>query len=153
MEHAFLKRLPLILFAALALALTGCTHLDRTVESGRDPAALREIFVLTNLNDHRGQARRIVAALRERGLRAEAGPLTLLPASAEAVLRYEERWAWDFGEHMTFFRLTLTDPDKVRPYAVATREHYIARSTDLARVVPEVVAELLAPAATARDKN
>jgi hypothetical protein len=136
-----------LLAVALCAGLAGCAHVDRKLEAGRDPAALREVYVLTNLNDHRGMARRIVAALRERGVTAEAGPRTLLPETAEAVLRYEERWAWDFGEHMTFFRLTLSEPDQVRPYAVATRTRYVARSTDLASVVPEVVAELMAPAA------
>lgn len=133
------------IWLGLMLTLAGCASIDRTVASGRDPGALREVFVETNLNDNRGLARRITEALRARGLKAESGPLTLLPKSAEAVVNYQDRWAWDFGEHMIFFRLTLRDPGLQQPYATATRSRHVARSTDLEAVVPELVAELLAP--------
>ncbi len=136
--------LPLI-WLGLSLAHAGCAHLDRTVVAGRDPAALREVFVESNLNDNHGLARRITEALRARGLKAESGPLTLLPESAEAVVNYQDRWAWDFGEHLIYFRLTLSDPGSRQPYATATRSHHVARSTDLDAVVPGLVAELLAP--------
>lgn len=130
---------------ALLLAFAGCTSIERTVTPGRDPAALREVFVATNLNDNHALARRIAAALREAGLRAEHGPLTLLPESAEAVVNYQDRWAWDFGEHLIYLQISLRDPDEVRPYATTTRSKHIERSTDLSVVVPELVAELLAP--------
>ena len=138
----FLFALPVLL-----LAFAGCTSVSRTVAPGRDPAALREVFVATNLNDNHGLARHVAAALREKGLRVESGPLTLLPESAEAVVNYDDRWAWDFGEHMVYLRLSLSDPGEVRPYATATRSKHIERATDLSVVVPELVAELLAPVA------
>ncbi len=134
--------------ACVAFGLfAGCTNFDRTVTPGRDPAALREVFVITNLNDNHGLARRIAAALRARGLRADSGPPTLQPASAEAVVHYQDRWAWDFGDHLVYLRLTLSDPGELQPYATATRQRNIARSTDLELAVPELVAELLAPVA------
>lgn len=135
-----------LLLVLAGLALAACTSLDRSVSPGRDPAALREIFVAVNLNDNHGLARHLVAGLRSRGLRAESGPLTLLPASAEAVLHYDDRWSWDFGEHMTYLRLGLHDPGEVRPYATATRTRFVARSTNLAEALPPLLDELLAPA-------
>ncbi|MBC8008801.1 MAG: hypothetical protein H7067_01730 [Burkholderiales bacterium] len=135
----------LFVLPVLLLALVGCTSVERTVAPGRDPAVLREVFVVTNFNDNHGLARRIAAALREKGLSAEHGPLTLLPKSAEAVVHYQDRWAWDFGEHLVYLQLSLSDPGELRPYATATRSKHIERSTDLAVVVPELVAELLAP--------
>lgn len=142
----FLRRLPL-LFAALTLlaGVTGCTHLERNVTPGRDPAALREIFVARNLADNHRLADRLAAALRARGLRAESGPLTMLPESAEAVLHYEDRWAWDFGDHMTYLRLDLHDKGEKRPYASAYRLRHVANSTDVDAVVSQLVAELLRP--------
>ena len=144
-----LRRLFRVLFLscfALCLGLfAGCTSLERSVAPGRDPAALHEVFVATNLNDNHGLARRIAAALRARGLRAEAGPLTMLPEGAEAVVHYQDNWAWDFGEHLIHLSLTLSDRGELRPYATATRQRYIARSTNLDEVIPELVAELLAP--------
>jgi hypothetical protein len=136
-------------FAGLILLASGCASFDRTVERGRDPAGLREIFVAENFNDNHALARRLADALRARGLRAESGPLTMLSSSAEAVLGYQDRWAWDFGEHMIHLRLTLRDVDAVRPYATADYSHHVARTTDLDAVVPELVAKLLAPASDA----
>lgn len=132
-------------FVALALVLSGCTSIDRSVSAGRNPAALKEVFVVANLNDNHGLARRFAAAFRARGLRAESGPLTMLPPGAEAVVNIQDRWAWDFGEHLIFLQVTLSDIGELRPYATATRQRNIARSTNLDEVVPELVAELLAP--------
>ncbi|TAG32761.1 MAG: hypothetical protein EAZ36_01775 [Verrucomicrobia bacterium] len=127
------------------ILLTGCANLDRTVSAGRDPSKVREVFVVVNLNDNRGVARHIVKALQERGLRAESGPRTMLPESADAVLKYQEHWGWDFGEHLIFLSLGLHDPEEVRPYATASRQRNIGFSTRLEEVIPVLVAELLAP--------
>ena len=128
------------------LGLFGCANLDRTVSPGRDPAALREVFVVKNLNDNRRLAEQLVVALRARGLVAESGHLTLLPESAEAVVRYEDRWSWDFGDHMTYLRVALHDRGEVRSYASATRTKFVARSTNLEEAIPPLLEELFAPA-------
>jgi hypothetical protein len=141
-----LRRLAAFAFLAALLVLTACTNLQRTVAPGHDPAALREIFVVKNLNDGHRLADELAAALRARGLRATHGPITLLPPGAEAVLHYEDRWSWDFGSHLTFLRLDLHQPGEVRPYASARRTRYIATSTDLPAAVAELVDELLHPA-------
>ncbi len=138
----------LILVACLLpalLGLIGCASIERTVAPERDPSALREVFVVKNLNDNRRLAENLVVALRARGLVAESGPLTLLPPSAQAVLRYDDHWSWDFGEHMTYLRVGLHDPGEVRPYATATRTKFVARSTDLGEALPPLLAELFAP--------
>jgi hypothetical protein len=139
------KRLLTLLGVVLALTLTACSSLQRTVNPGRDPAALGEVFIATNLNDNHGLGRRLAAAFRARGLRAESGPLTLLPKTAEAVVQYQDRWAWDFGDHMVYLRLTLHDPGELQPFATATHQRNIAQSTNLDEAIPAVVAELLAP--------
>lgn len=141
----FLRFVFALLFVSLGFGFSGCTHLERNVTTGRDPAALKEVFVARNLADNHRLAERLATALRARGLRAESGPLTLLPTSAEAVLHYEDRWTWDFGDHMTYLRLDLHDPAQVRPYASAYRTRYIANSTDVDAAVAELLAELLRP--------
>ncbi len=128
------------------MLLVGCTHVERNVSPGRDPAALREVFVAANLADNHRLAERIAVALRARGLRAESGPLTLLPATAEAVVHYEDRWTWDFGDHMTYLRLDLHDPGQKRPFASAYRLRHVARSTDVDAVISVVADELFKPA-------
>lgn len=128
------------------MLLVGCTHVERNVSPGRDPAALREVFVAANLADNHRLAERIAVALRARGLRAESGPLTLLPATAEAIVHYEDRWTWDFGDHMTYLRLDLHDPGQKRPFASAYRLRHVARSTDVDAVISVVADELFKPA-------
>lgn len=125
--------------------LAACTNLHRTVTAGRDPASLKEVFVVGNLNDNHRLAELLAETLRTKGLRANFGPATLLPESAEAVLRYDDRWSWDFGEHMTYLRLDLHDPGEVRPYASATRTKYIATSTDVRSALAGLVEELFRP--------
>lgn len=136
------------LFFVLAVAwlFAGCTHIERTVTPGRDPAAPRRLFVAENLADNHRLAKRIAAALRARGLPAESGPLTMMPEKTDAVIHYEDRWTWDFGEHMSYLRLDLHDPGEKRPYATAYRIRHIASSTDLDAVVKVLVEELLRPA-------
>ena len=141
-----MKPLRLLLLAcAAAIAFSGCTSLKRTVPPERDLSAVREVFVVTNLNDNHRIAPQLALALQSLGLRATHGPLTLLPATADAVLQYDDRWSWDFGEHMTYLRLNLHDPGEVRPYASATRTRYIANSTDVAAALAELTGELFRP--------
>jgi hypothetical protein len=146
LRSTFLRRIAAFAFATALLVLTGCTSLHRTVATGHDPAALREIFVASNLNDGHRLAEQLASALRARGLRATHGPLTMLPPSAEAVLHYEDRWSWDFGTHLTSLRLDLHQPGEKRPYASAWRTRYIATSTDVPAALADLVAELLRPA-------
>jgi hypothetical protein len=143
LRPTFLRRLATFVFATALLVLTGCTSFRRTVATGHDPAALREIFVAKNLNDGHRLAEQLAYALQARGLRATSGPLTLLPPSAEAVLHYEDRWSWDFGSHLTSLRLDLHQPGEKRPYASAWRTRYIATSTDVPAALADLVAELL----------
>jgi hypothetical protein len=138
-----LSRRIFLVFAACLFA--GCTHLERTITKGRDPAKPKEIFVAENLADNHRLAGRIAAALRARGLKSESGPLTMLPESAQAVIHYEDRWTWDFGDHMTYLRLDLHDPGEKRPYASAYRLRHIANSTDVDAAVKTLVDELVRP--------
>lgn len=138
-----MKHLRLSAFLCLAvLAFAGCTSLKRTVPSDRDLSTIREVFVVTNLNDNHRLAPQLVLALQAHGLRATHGPLTLLPSTTDAVLHYEDRWSWDFGEHMTYLRIDLHDPGAVRHYATATRTKYVANSTDVPAALAELTSEL-----------
>ena len=141
---SFFHRRILFVFAT-AFLFAGCTHVERTVTKGRDPATPKEIFVAENLADNHRLAKRIAAALRARGLQSESGPLTMLPETADAVIHYEDRWTWDFGEHMTYLRLDLHDPGEKRPYASAYRLRHIANSTDVDAVVKTLADELIRP--------
>lgn len=124
---------------------SGCASTrTETSEPGRDLRDTRRFFVQRNLKDNHGLDVRIVRALQKRGFEAESGPITLLPASAQAVLIYEDRWAWDFSDHMTYLKISVRDPQKAFPYLSASYQKQVAFSTLVDEVVDEVIAELLA---------
>ncbi len=112
-----MKLRPLLLAAAGLLA--GCSTLTNHVEPKVDLASLRHIFVVANLNDNHSLDRLIVRELRERGLQAESGPITLMPADAKAYLNYDDRWDPDFTSHLLGIGLTLREAGSDRLLATA----------------------------------
>lgn len=136
-------RLFVLLFACAVL--TGCATTERHVAvPGRNFKDVRRFFVLRNLQDNHGIEVRIVRALQARGFEVASGPLTLLPDSAQVVIGYEDRWAWDFSDHMVVLKLSARDPQTVFPFVEVTYVKHVAFNTDAEVVVGKVVGELLA---------
>ena len=107
-----------VLFATgLALALGGCASVDASVDSGRSLKKVERFFVVSNLNDNRALDQQIAAALRAHDRKAEVGPLTMMPDDTQAVVAFQDHWAWDFGEHLVYLRITVRDPLKQQSYA------------------------------------
>jgi hypothetical protein len=136
-------RIFLVLIACVMLS--GCMSLERqVVVPGRDLTDVKRFFVLRNLKDNHGIEDRLVRALRARGYEVESGPATMQPDSAQVVIIYEDRWAWDFSEHMVTLKLSARDPQAVFPYISATYVKHVAFSTNAEQVVGQVVDALLA---------
>ena len=134
-----------LLFALFACALlAGCATTERRVAvPGRSLKEVRRFFVVRNLKDNHGIEERIVRALRARGFEVESGPVTLQPDSAQAVISYEDRWAWDFSDHMVMLEINARDPKGFYPYVSASFVKHVAITTDAEAVVSQVVGELL----------
>lgn len=110
-----------VLFSAgLALLLAGCASFDASLDSGRSLKDVQRFFVVSNLNDNRALDHQIATALRARGRTVELGPLTMMPDDAQAVVAFQDHWAWDFGEHLVFMKITVRDPLKSQPYGSVT---------------------------------
>jgi hypothetical protein len=110
-----------VLFAtALALLLGGCASFDASVDGGQSLKGVQRFFVVSNLNDNRALDHQIAKALKARGLAAEVGPLTMMPDDTQAVVTYQDHWAWDFGEHLVFLRINVRKPAQDQSYASAT---------------------------------
>ncbi len=105
MKRAFSVWSAGLLFASLLL-LSGCVSYDSHVVPGKGLDGVKHFFVLSNLNDNHGIAQNIEAALKIRGNEAESGPMTMIPDEAQAIVSYEDRWEWDFGDHLIFLQLT-----------------------------------------------
>lgn len=127
----------------LVLLLAGCTSVSTHVDKDRHLAGIRHFFVLSNLNDNHAIDENIVRALQARGFQAESGPFTMMPDSAQAVVTYDDRWAWDFSTHLIQLRISVQDPQSVHPYASALYQKNIALSTELNGVVDQLVGQLV----------
>ena len=103
----------------MLLLLTGCTAVSSHVDKGRHLAGVRHFFVLSNLNDNHAIDESIVRALKAHGFQAESGPFTMMPDNAQALITYEDRWAWDFSNHMVHLKIAAQDPQALQPYASA----------------------------------
>ncbi len=133
----------LILLLTCALFAGCATTRTHVAEEGRSLKDVRRFFVLRNLKDNHGIDVRIVRALQARGFEAESGPITLLPASAQAVIVYQDRWAWDFADHMVFLQIGARDPQAVFPYVSASYQDQVAFTTNVDEVVGQVLGDLL----------
>jgi hypothetical protein len=109
-----------LLAAALALFLGGCASFDASVEGGQSLQGVQRFFVVSNLNDNRALDHQIAAALKASGRTAEVGPLTMMPDDTQAVVTFQDYWAWDFGERLVFLKINVRHPSKEQTYASAT---------------------------------
>ncbi len=111
----------------------------------RQPQALAEYkryWVRANFDDNRAMAMRIVRALRERGYEVDAGPMTMMPRTAQVVVHYKDQWAWDFREHLVGLELRLTDAKTEGQLAVASYSGAAAMFTNPSEAVEGALREL-----------
>lgn len=135
----------LVLATLACFLFVGCATMrtETDPKNNRTLGEARRFFVLRNLKENHGLDARIVRALRARGFEADSGPITLLPASAQVVLVYEDRWSWDFSDHMVFLKISARAPDQAFPYVSASYQKQIGFSTRIDEVVESVLARLL----------
>jgi len=101
----------------LALILGGCASYGAHVVQGHTLAGKKRFFIVTGPNDNHAVDHRIAEALQARGDTAEIGPMTMMPDDTEAVITYQDRWAWDFGEHLVYLRIEVSEPNHPQSFA------------------------------------
>ena len=111
-------RVPVLLVVGLLLG--GCASFEASVERGRSLREVRRVFILSNPTDNRALDQQIARAFRARGRTVEVGPQTMMPDDTQAVVAFQDHWAWDFGEHLVFLKITVRDPFASPPYAGVT---------------------------------
>ena len=102
-----IPRLLVVLLASLLLA--GCASYDGYVERGKGLAGVKRFFIVTNLNDNHALDHRIAEALQAHGFTAGTGPRTMMPEDTQAIVSYQDRWAWDFGDHLVYLNIGAQD--------------------------------------------
>jgi hypothetical protein len=141
-------RLSLVL--GLGLLLGGCASYDVQVERGKSLAGVQRFFVVSNLNDNHALDHRIAEAIKARGFEAEIGPLTMMPDNTQAIVTFQDRWAWDFGDHLVYLSLNAQDATSHDTIAVVSFNASIPLREPVPATVGQLVDRLLAshPATT-----
>ncbi|MDI1336685.1 MAG: hypothetical protein PSU94_10950 [Lacunisphaera sp.] len=145
MKNAALR---LLLLLGAGLWLGGCASFDADASHGTGLADVRHFFVVSNLNDNHALDQRIATALQARGVEAGSGPLTMMPDNTQAIVTYQDNWAWDFGERLAYLRLAMHKPESNEVLAAATFSARIP-SKDAPAVVAQLVTRLFASPAGA----
>jgi hypothetical protein len=142
LSYIIVKLFGLTVLFFLSLALVGCSSYSARVEPGHDLTKYHEFFVKANFDDNHGIAGRIEGELRDRGFKATSGPLTMLPHSAQVIISYQDRWNWDFTNHLTGLTLRLSEARGDAPIAAATFDGPASMATSLDGAVDKVITKL-----------
>jgi hypothetical protein len=136
-----MKRLFKLLLAALVLAVmtTGCAVNRATATA--DPTArldaIKSIHVKHFAGDEHGTDKVIADNLRGRGYQVTVGEP--VPANADALVTYVDKWFWDITMYMLELTIQFRDPKTDFPLASGNSLH-----TSLTRKSPpEMVDEVL----------
>ena len=127
------------------LLLAGCSSFETQLEPEADLSKTERFWVERNLSDNHAMGTKIVRALRERGLQAELGPLTMMTSEPGLViLSFRDSWAWDFGDHITGLQVMVRDSRTKRLLGRAHFEGPLAMHLDEFEVIDRVLNDLLA---------
>lgn len=132
-------------FAVLGLLLTGCASTSARREPKISVAQMQRFWVERRLADNHRIDAALTQELRALGKEADYGPLTMMPERGiQAVIVYEDRWEWNFGDHLTELRLTLRDPHTHKLLAVAVYSYPLGFGADPVNASRAVLAKLFA---------
>ncbi len=135
-------KLVIALLAIVALS-AGCSSLSTHQEV--DLAPYRRIYVEHRLTDNHHIDDAIVAELRARGYDASAGPLTMLPEGVQAIISYEDRWAWDFKSYLIDLNVEMRTNLTNKPLAKGHYHQASARTKSPEEVVHAIIGPMLKP--------
>ena len=131
---------------ALALALTfatGCNSVTARIEPGHNAVAYERFFVRSNLNDSHALDEHIAAALAARGHTVESGPLTMQPTDTQVTVTYEDHWAWDFGEHLVYLNIVMSETRSGRQIGYTVYRSRFKMGRNAPEIAARMVDELL----------
>jgi hypothetical protein len=135
------------------MALAGCASYQTRIEPGKQLDGYKRFWVKSNFDDNHAIDHLIVRALRQRGLEAECGPMTMKPFTAQAVITFRDHWTWDFKNHMAGLELVLQDAKAETAVATASFAGPMSLSSSPSEVVERLIQKLLDPPKAARKRD
>jgi hypothetical protein len=136
-------KISLLIVAALAGLFSGCSSM--TARKAIDLTRYKHIYVEQRLSDNHRIDEQIVAELKALGCDASCGVLTMKPDGVDAIISYEDRWAWDFKSYLIEFTLYVRDARADQPVAKGYYHQAGLATKSSEAVVKKVVGELLRP--------
>lgn len=103
-----MKRIILSL-AIACIALTGCASMQANKAPNADLSKLKTFYVAKLPADERGIEGLIATRLSAMGHEAAAGASQTPPASVDAIVTYQDRWAWDITMYMIRLSVQIRD--------------------------------------------
>ena len=129
----------LLLLAALLLA--GCSSIS--TRKVIDLAPFKHIYVVHRLTDDHHLDELFVRELQSRGHDASSGPITMLPDNADAILTYEDRWAWDFKSYLIELDIDLRTARTDKKLADGRYNQPTIKTKPPAEVIHELLVSLM----------
>jgi hypothetical protein len=133
----------LVIILGLGFFLGGCASFSSTLDHGRSVKSVQRFFVLSNPSDNHALDHQLAEALKARGREAEIGPLTMMPDNTQAVISYQDHWAWDFGDHLMFLQFVVRDKRAEQAFATVTFSAKIPLHEEASETLGRLVDKLL----------
>jgi hypothetical protein len=133
-------------FLLLALTLilsSGCASVSARKVMPLD--GFRRIYVEQRLNDNNRLDELLVRELQRLNRQASSGPLTMMPDDTEALLTYDDRWAWDFRNYLIEFNVELHALRPKKKLADARYYQPSIKTQSPAEVIRDLLPRLFAP--------
>jgi len=130
-----------LLVLTLLLGLTsGCVSQQRSEYSpGANLSALKKIYVVHLPADGRRIDRLLADRLSLMGHEATYGEKNEMPADAQAILTYQDKWMWDITMYMIELHVQIRNPKT----EVALATGHSVRSSLVRKSPPDMVEEVL----------
>lgn len=133
------RALPLLVLVVLTALLGGCANMAATVSPGANLARIKKVHVVKLPADGRGIDQVIADQLNTMGYATSLGSTGNVPADADALLTYQDKWMWDITMYMLELNVQLRDPKS--NMALATAKSY--RPSLQRKSPPEMAKEVL----------
>jgi hypothetical protein len=127
------------------LLLSSCSSIHTQRDPRSDLDKFQHFYVEHRLSDDRFIDEAIVAELKALGRDASAGPRTMMPQSADAIVTYQDEWAWDFKSYLIQLNIQIRDSRRERIVATGNYQQPSMFTKKPNQVVHAILRPLLKP--------
>jgi len=116
------KLIPLVV---ILICASSCSHVYSRTAKNVNLSQFKHPYIVHTLTDGRGIDTIITRELIKLGYDASHGPITMLPKNADCIIRYHDRWTFDFTTYMIQLDLQVST---ARPEKLVAEDSYFRPS-------------------------